>query len=96
MFNQLWKMGDTADFNLSTHAGQAWMNIRTPLGHHNGHPPQHPTYQPQTSTPTKDQYPPHTLTLHLAPTTIAALLTSTDNSGEKQLWPLTTLKLTLM
>ena len=85
MFNQLWKMGDTADFNLSTHAGQAWMNISTPLGQHNEYPPQYPTHQPQASTPTKHQYPPHTPTLHLAPTTIAAPHTSADNSGDKQL-----------
>ena len=69
MFNQLWKMGDTADFNLSTHAGQAWMNIRTPLGQHNEYPPQHPTHQPQTSTPTKHQYPPHTSHFHSTPRT---------------------------
>ena len=64
MFNQLWKIGDTADFNLSTHAGQAWMNIRTPLGQHNEYPPQQPTHQPQVSNPTKHQYPPHTSKFH--------------------------------
>ena len=69
MFNQLWKMGDTADFNLSTHAGQAWMNIRTPLGQHNEYPPQHPTHQPQVSNPTKHQYPPHTSQFHFTPRT---------------------------
>merc|ERR1711873_242964 len=69
MFNQLWKMGDTADFNLSTHAGQAWMNIRTPLGQHNEYPPQHPTHQPQAYTPTKPQYPPYTSQSHFTPRT---------------------------
>ena len=83
-------MGDTADFNLSTHAGQAWMNIRTPLGQHNEYPPQHPAQQPHNSTPTKHQYPPHTSTLHLALTTIVAPHTSADNSGDKQLWLLIT------
>ena len=52
MFHQLWKAGDTAHLNLDTHAGQAWIGLRTPLGY-SGQPRQYP---PQT--PTHCQYPP--------------------------------------
>ena len=51
MFHQLWKAGDTAHLDLDTHAGQAWIGLRTPLGH-SGQPRQYP---PQT--PTHRQYP---------------------------------------
>ena len=44
IFHQLWKSGDTAHLNLNTHAGQAWVGIRTPLGH----PGQSQQYQHQT------------------------------------------------
>ena len=44
MFHELWKAGDTAHLNLNTHAGQAWVGIRTPLGH----PGQPQQYQHQT------------------------------------------------
>ena len=50
MFHQLWKAGDTAHLNLDTHAGQAWIGLRTPLGY-SGQPRQYP---PQT--PTHRQY----------------------------------------
>ena len=45
MFHQLWKAGDTAHLNLNTHAGQAWVGIRTPLGHP-GQPQQYPHQTP--------------------------------------------------
>ena len=44
IFHQLWKSGDTAHLNLNTHAGQAWVGIRTPLGY----PGQNQQYQQQT------------------------------------------------
>ena len=50
MFHQLWKAGDTAHLNLNTYAGQAWVGIRTPLGH----PGQPQQYQHQT--PNYHQY----------------------------------------
>ena len=50
-FHQLWKAGETAHLDLNTHAGQAWIGIRTPLGYygqthqHNHNIPQtHPTH----------------------------------------------------
>ena len=46
MFHQLWKAGDTAHLNLNTHAGQAWVGIRTPLGHP-GQPQQFPHQTPK-------------------------------------------------
>ena len=49
MFHQLWKAGDTAHLDLDTHAGQAWIGLRTPLGHF-GQPRQYP--------PQNRQYPP--------------------------------------
>lgn len=59
MFHQLWKAGDTAHLDLDTHAGQAWIGLRTPLGLF-GQPRQYPSqtrqYPPQT--PTNRQYPP--------------------------------------
>ena len=60
MFHQLWKAGDTAHLDLDIHAGQAWIGLRTPLGH-SGQPRQYP---PQT--PTHRQYPPRSPT-HLSP-----------------------------
>ena len=59
MFHQLWKAGDTAHLNLDTHAGQAWIGLRTPLGDF-GQSPQHPpqTRQYPHQTPTNRQYPP--------------------------------------
>ena len=56
MFHQLWQAGDTAYLNLDTHAGQAWIGLRTPLGHSgqpHQYPPQTPThrhYTPQSPT----------------------------------------------
>ena len=64
MFHQLWKAGDTAHLNLDTHAGQAWIGLRTPLGHF-GQPRQYP---PQT--PTHCQYPPQSPTHRSHPTII--------------------------
>ena len=57
-FHQLWKAGDTAHLDLNTHAGQAWISLRTPLGQYgqpHQYPPQYPPYPPQT--PTYHQYP---------------------------------------
>ena len=72
-FHQLWKAGETAHLDLETHAGQAWIGIRTPLGYygqphqHNSNTPQthythtpHPPHSPQT--PTHQQHPIHTNT----------------------------------
>ena len=53
MFHQLWKAGDTAHLNLDTHAGQAWIGLRTPLGY-SGQPPQ---YSPQTLTHRQHSHP---------------------------------------
>ena len=44
IFHQLWESGDTAHLDLNTHAGQAWVGIRTPLGY----PGQNQQYQQQT------------------------------------------------
>ena len=60
IFHQLWKDGDTAHLDLNTHAGQAWINLRTPLGHYSQYPPQYPPFTPQT--PTNHQYPHHSHT----------------------------------
>ena len=63
IFHQLWKAGDTAHIDLNTHTGQAWIGIRTPLGHYrqpHQYPPQDPPYPPQT--PTHHKYPPHSHT----------------------------------
>ena len=63
IFHQLWKAGDTAHIDLNTHAGQAWIGIRTPLGHYgqtHQYSPQYPPYTPQT--PTHHKYPPHSHT----------------------------------
>ena len=70
-FHQLWKAGETAHLDLNTHAGQAWIGIRTPLGYygqthqHNHNIPQthhkhtqHPPHTPQT--PTHQQHHTHT------------------------------------
>ena len=70
-FHQLWKAGETAHLDLNTHAGQAWIGIRTPLGYygqthqHNHNIPQthhthtqHPPYAQQT--PTHQQHHTHT------------------------------------
>ena len=65
MFHQLWKAGDTAHLDLDTHAGQAWIGLRTPLGHFGQpcqYPPQTRQYPPQT--PTNRQYPPPSPTHH--------------------------------
>ena len=57
-FHQLWKAGETAHFDLNTHAGQAWIGIRTPLGYYGQiHPHNHNI--PQTHH-THTQKPPHT------------------------------------
>ena len=67
MFHQLWKAGDTAHLDLDTHAGQAWIGLRTPLGHFGQprkYPPPNCQYPPQT--PTNCQYPPLTPT-HRSP-----------------------------
>ena len=58
IFHQLWKDGDTAHLDLDTHAGQAWIGLRTPLGHSG----QLRQYPPQT--PTHHQYPPQSPTYH--------------------------------
>ena len=71
MFHQLWKAGDTAHLNLNTHAGQAWVGIRTPLGHP-GQPQQYPH-----QTPNYHQY------SHPSPT-IEAHPTSAENNAGKQ------------
>ena len=63
IFHQLWKAGETAHLDLNTHAGQAWISLRTPLGHYgqpHQYPPQYPPYPPQT--PTHHQYPPYSHT----------------------------------
>ena len=55
---QLWKAGETSHLKLNTHAGQAWIGIRTPLGYYDQphqDPPQYPPYSHQT--PTHCQYP---------------------------------------
>ena len=44
IFHHLWNSGDTAHLDLNTHAGQAWVGIRTPLGY----PGQNQQYQQQT------------------------------------------------
>ena len=45
IFNELWKAGETAYIDLNTHAGEAWINIRTPLGKYtNSHSPKYPQY----------------------------------------------------
>ena len=59
-FHQLWKAGVTAHLDLDTHAGQAWVGLRAPLGQF-GQPRQNP---PQS--PTHRQYPPQSPT-HLSP-----------------------------
>ena len=67
IFHQLWKAGETAHLDLNTHAGQAWIGIRTPLGHYgqpHQYPPQYPPYPPQT--PTHHQYP-HQSPPHCSP-----------------------------
>ena len=57
-FHQLWKAGETAHLDLNTHAGQAWIGIRTPLGYYGQtHPHNHNV--PQTHH-THTQNPPHT------------------------------------
>ena len=57
-FHQLWKAGETAHLDLNTHAGQAWIGIRTPLGYYSQtHPHNHNV--PQTHH-THTQNPPHT------------------------------------
>ena len=57
-FHQLWKAGETAHLDLNTHAGQAWIGIRTPLGYYGQiHPHNHNI--PQTHH-THTQKPPHT------------------------------------
>ena len=67
MFHQLWKAGDTAHLDLDTHAGQAWIGLRTPLGYF-GQPRQYPSQTRQYSphTPTHHQYPPRSPT-HCSP-----------------------------
>ena len=57
-FHQLWKAGETAHLDLNTHAGQAWIGIRTPLGYY-GQTHQHNHNIPQTHH-THTQKPPHT------------------------------------
>ena len=59
IFNELWKTGETANINLNTHAGKAWINIRTPLGNYT-HSPKYPTYPLRTPTNHKPQ--PHSNT----------------------------------
>ena len=59
IFNELWKAGETAHINLNTHAGKAWINIRTPLGNYTNSP-KYPTYPPRTNTNHKPQ--PHSNT----------------------------------
>ena len=69
-FHQLWKAGETAHLHLDTHAGQAWIAIRTPLGyygqpnqHHSNTTQTHYTHTPHTlQTPTHQQQTPHTNT----------------------------------
>ena len=56
----MWKDSETAHLDLNTHAGQAWINLRTPLGHYSQYPPQYPPFTPQT--PTNHQYPHHSHT----------------------------------
>ena len=43
---QLWKNGVTSHLDFDTHAGQAWIGIRSPLGHYG----QHRQYTPQNPT----------------------------------------------
>ena len=57
-FHQLWKAGETAHLDLNTHAGQAWIGIRTPLGYY-GQTYPHNHNAPQTHY-THTQNPPHT------------------------------------
>ena len=57
-FHLLWKAGETAHLNLDTHAGQAWIGIRTPLGYYAQTHQYHPN-TPQTHN-THTQHPPHT------------------------------------
>ena len=59
IFNELWKAGETAHINLNTHAGKAWINIRTPLGNYTNSP-KYPTYPPRTNTNHKPQPHPNT------------------------------------
>ena len=59
IFNKLWKAGETAHINLNTHAGKAWINIRTPLGNYTNSP-KYPTYPPRTNTNHKPQPHPNT------------------------------------
>ena len=53
IFNELWKSGETAYIDLNTHAGEAWINIRTPLGNYtNSHKyPQYPSFTNVNHTP---------------------------------------------
>ena len=64
IFNQLWKAGETAHINLNTHAGKAWINISTPLGHYNQYPPKYPTHHYNQHPPKYPTYPPQTPTNH--------------------------------
>merc|ERR1712082_270979 len=65
IFNKLWKTGETAYIDLNTHAGKAWINIRTPLGNYTNSPkyPQYPSFtnanhtpQPHTNTTRSPSY----------------------------------------
>ena len=53
IFNELWKSGETAYIDLNTHAGKAWINIRTPLGNYTNSPkyPQYPSFTNANHTP---------------------------------------------
>ena len=51
IFNELWKAGETTYIDLNTHAGEAWINIRSPLGKYtNLHSPKYPQYPSFTNT----------------------------------------------
>ena len=51
--HQLWKAGETSHLELHTHAGQAWLGLRTPLGYYN-QPHQYTPYQPHPPQTSKD------------------------------------------
>merc|ERR1712120_14999 len=62
-FHQLWKAGETAHLDLNTHAGQAWIGIRTPLGYY-GQTHQHNHNIPQTHHTHTQHPPPHARHTH--------------------------------